>query len=87
MSQQPALVDGVDNLVCDGKTLRSSIDKNCSAAATFIAQVNLYSQALGVAIAQTTYGTDESCDVLVQAVAPHGNRPFFSSFRSSAPTT
>ena len=59
MSQQPALVDGVDTLVCDGvcdgKTLRGSIDQKPGAAATFIAQVSLYSQALGVAIAQTTY--------------------------------
>jgi len=91
MSQQPALVDGVDSLVCDGKTLRGSIDQKPGAAATFIAQVSLYSQPLGVAIAQTTYATDESSetaalqrllsgielsDVLVQADALHGNRPF-----------
>jgi transposase len=93
MSQQPALVDGVDTLVCDGKTLRGSIDQKPGRAATFIAQVSLYSQQLGVAIAQTTYATDESSetaalqrllsgieltDVLVQADALHGNRPFFS---------
>jgi len=91
MSQQLALVDGVDTLVCDGKTLRGSIDQKPAAAATFIAQVSLYSQALGVAIAQTTYATDESSetaalqrllsgielsDVLVQADALHGNHPF-----------
>jgi len=62
MSQQPALADGVDSLVCDGKTLRGSIDQKPGAAATFIAQVSLYSQALGVAIAQTTYATDESSE-------------------------
>lgn len=102
MSQQPALVDGVDTLVCDGKTLRGSIDQKPGRAATFIAQVSLYSQQLGVAIAQTTYATDESSetaalqrllsgieltDVLVQADALHGNRPFFSSLRSRAPTS
>ena len=57
---------------------------------------------LGVAIAQTTYATDESSetadlkrplsgielsDVLVQADALHGNRPLFSSLRSRAPTS
>jgi hypothetical protein len=41
MSQQPALADGVDFLVCDGKTLRGSIDQKPGAAATFIAQVSL----------------------------------------------
>jgi hypothetical protein len=102
MSQQPALADGVDTLVCDGKTLRGSIDQKPGAAATFIAQVSLYSQPLGVAIAQTTYATDESSetaalkrllsgielgDVLVQADALHGSRPFFSSLRSRAPTS
>ncbi len=100
--QEPALADGVDSLVCDGKTLRGSIDQKPDAAATFIAQVSLYSQQLGVAIAQATYATDESSetaalqrllrgieltDVLVQADALHGNRPFFSSSRSRAPTS
>jgi len=47
-------VDGVDTLVCVGKTLRGSIDQKPCAAATFFAQVSLYSQPLGVAIAQTT---------------------------------
>jgi len=44
MSQQPALVDGVDTLVCVGKTLRGSHDQKPGAAETFIAQ--------------TTYATD-----------------------------
>lgn len=63
--------------------------------------MSLYSQQLGVAIAQTTDATDESSetaalkrllsgielsDVLVQADALHGSRPFFSSLRSRAPT-
>lgn len=41
VSQQPALADGVDTLVCDGKTLRGSIDQKPGAAATFIVQVSL----------------------------------------------
>jgi len=33
MNQQPALADGVDTLVCGGKTLRGSIDQKQGAAA------------------------------------------------------
>jgi hypothetical protein len=62
MSQQPALADDADTLVCDGKTLRGSIDQKPGAAATFISQVSLYSQPQGVPIAQTTYATDESSE-------------------------
>ncbi|CAK6698835.1 transposase family protein [Synechococcus sp. CBW1107] len=53
MAVQPGVVEELDTLVCDGKTLRGSIAENASGAATFIAQVSLYSQTLGVAIAQT----------------------------------
>jgi hypothetical protein len=55
MAAQPGVAEEIDTLVCDGKTLRGSIDENASGAARFIAQVSLYSQTLGVAIAQTTY--------------------------------
>jgi predicted transposase YbfD/YdcC len=48
----------IDTLVCDGKTLRGSIDETSSGAGRFIAQVSLYSNSLGVAIAQNTYATD-----------------------------
>ena len=47
-------------IALDGKTLRGSIDQKPVAATTFIPQVSLYSQALGVAMAQTTYDTDEN---------------------------
>jgi hypothetical protein len=40
------------------RMLRGSIDQKPGAAATFIAQVSLYSKPLGVAIAQTTNATD-----------------------------
>jgi hypothetical protein len=50
MAAQLGVADGaVDTLVCDGKTLRGSIDKTASGAARFIAQVSLYSNSLGVA--------------------------------------
>jgi hypothetical protein len=64
--------------------------------------VSLYSQTLGVAIAQTTYATDtrgeiqalrqlleavELEGVLVQADALHANRPFSSTSPSTMPTS
>jgi len=101
MAAQPGVAEEIDTLVCDGKTLRGSIAENDSGAARFIAQVSLYSQSLGVAIAQTTYATDASGEiqalrqlleavdldgVLVQADALHANRPFSSTSPSAAPT-
>jgi hypothetical protein len=89
-------------LVCDGKTLRGSIAETESGAATFIAQVSLYFQSLGVGIAQTTYATDAGSEtqalrqlldatelegVPVQADALHSNRPFSSSSPSAVPTS
>jgi hypothetical protein len=102
MSAQSGVTEGLDSLVCDGKTLRGSISETDSGAATFIAQVSIYSQSLGVAIAQTTYATDAGSEtqalrqlleaielegVLVQADALHANRPFSSSSPSAVPTS
>jgi hypothetical protein len=102
MSAQSGVAEGLETLVCDGKTLRGSIAETDSGAATFIAQVSLYSQNLGVAIAQTTYATDAGSEtqalrqlldaielegVLVQADALHANRPFSSSSPSAVPTS
>jgi hypothetical protein len=102
MSAQPGVAEGLETLVCDGKTLRGSIADTDSGAAIFIAQVSLYSQSLGVAIAQTTYATDAGSEtqalrqlleaielevVLVQADALHANRPFSSSSPSVAQTS
>jgi hypothetical protein len=102
MATQPDVAQELDTVVCDGKTLRGSIDETASGAAKFIAQVSLYSQSLGVAIAQTTYATDASGEiqalrqlleavaldgVLVQADALHANRPFSSTSPSAAPTS
>ena len=47
IASQPGVVDGVETLVCDGKTLRGSIDESTSGAARFIAQVSLYANSLG----------------------------------------
>ena len=102
MSAQPGVTEGLETLVCDGKTLRGSIAETGSGAAAFIAQVSLYSQSLSVAIAQTTYATDAGSEtqalrqlldaiehegVLVQANALHANRPFSSSSPSAVPTS
>ena len=38
MAAQPGVAETVDTLVCDGKTLRGSIDQTASGAARFIAQ-------------------------------------------------
>jgi hypothetical protein len=52
----------MDQLICDGKTLRGSgIDKkNCKHR--FAAEVTIYAGALVVAQAQTTYGTNDSSE-------------------------
>ncbi|MCP9902446.1 transposase family protein [Cyanobium sp. Cruz CV13-4-11] len=49
MAAQPGVTETADTLVCDGKTLRGSIDETASGAARFIAHVSLYSNSLGVA--------------------------------------
>ncbi len=102
MSAQPGVAQGLETLVCDGKTMRGSIAEPGSGAATFIAQMSLYSQSLGVAIAQTTYTIDAGSEtqvlrqlleaielegVLVQADPLHANRPLPSSSPSAAPSS
>jgi len=102
MAAQPGVGESVETLVCDGKTLRGSIAETASGAARFIAQVSLYSNTLGVAIAQSTYATDAGSEIgalrelldrvelgglLVQADALHANRPFFSTSSSVALTS
>ena len=102
ITAQPGVPEMVDTLVSGGKTLRGSIAENASGAARFIAQVSLYSNSLGVAIAQNTYATDSGSEIsalrelldrvelsglLVQADALHANRPFSSSSSSVAPTS
>jgi hypothetical protein len=60
ISQNPCGAADLDQLVCDGKTLRGSIEPITGGGSAFIAQVTLYSAALGVAISQACYvGTPE----------------------------
>ena len=48
IAQIPSGAADLDQLVCDGKTLRGSIEPTAGGGSAFIAQVTLYSAALGV---------------------------------------
>ncbi|QEY32373.1 ISAs1 family transposase [Synechococcus sp. RSCCF101] len=102
IAQIPDGAADLDQLVCDGKTLRGSIEPTAGGGSAFIAQVTLYSAALGVAIAQTCAATGEDHEravlrrllgeldlggVLVQADALHTQKSFFGSSRSREPTS
>ncbi len=102
IAQIPGGAADLDQLVCDGKTLRGSIEPTAGGGSAFIAQVTLYPAALGVAISQAFYATTGNHEravlrqllgeldlegVLIQAVALHTQRPFFGSSRSRGPTS
>jgi hypothetical protein len=102
IAQIPGGAADLDQLVCDGKTLRGSIEHTPGGGSAFIAQVTLYSAALAVAISQACYATGENHEravlkqllgeldlegVLIQADALHTQRPFFDSSRSRGPTS
>ena len=91
IAQIPGGATDLDQLVCDGKTLRGLIEPTAGGGSAFIAQVTLYSAALGVAISQACYATGETHEravlrqllgeldlegVLIQADALHTQRPF-----------
>lgn len=101
VSQIPNGAEGLEQLVCDGKTLRGSAVAAEDGSHRFVAQVTVYARALGVALAQSTYDTGESSEraalkellstlelegVLIQADALHTTRPFFSGAWSRGPT-
>jgi len=102
LAQIPDGAGGLDQLVCDGKTLRGSIESTAGGGSAFIAQVTLYSKALKSAIAQATYDTRENHEhmvlrellssmdlegIVIQADALHTQKPFFGSSRSRGPTS
>jgi hypothetical protein len=60
IAQIPGGAADLAQLVCDGKTLRGSIEPTAGGGSAFIAQVTLYSAALGVAIGQACYATAEN---------------------------
>lgn len=101
-SQTPGGADGLDQLVCDGKTLRGSAVETEDGKHRFVAQVTVYARALGVALAQKSYDTHESSEraalkellsmmkldgVLIQADALHTTRDFFAGASTRAPTS
>jgi hypothetical protein len=102
ISQIPGGADGLDQLVCDGKTLRGSAVETEDGKHRFVAQVTVYARALGVALAQKSYDTHESSEraalkellsmmkldgVLIQADALHTTRDFFAGASTRAPTS
>ena len=102
IAQIPRGAADLDQLICDGKTLRGSIEATAGGGAAFIAQVTLYSAALGVAVSQACFPTGENHEravlkqllgelnlegVLILADALHTQKPFFGSSRSREPTS
>jgi len=93
IAQIPGEASDLDQLVCDGKTLRGSIEPTSGGGSAFIAQVTLYSAALGVAIAyrhatgvnheravlQKLLGKLDLEGVLIQADALHTQQAFLSN--------
>ena len=82
--------------------MRGSIKPPVGRGSAFIAQVTLYTAALGVAISQACYATGQNHEravlrqlfglhdlegVLIQAVSLHTRRWFFGSTRSTEPTS
>ena len=101
VSQIPGGADGLDQLVCDGKTLRGSAVEAEDGGHRFVAQVTVYARALGVALAQKAYDTHESSEraalkellssldldgVLIQADALHTTQSFFAGASPRGPT-
>ena len=92
ISQIPGGKEGLEQLVCDGKTLRGSAIETEEGNHRFVAQVTVYARALGVALAQKAYDTHESSEraalkellsgldlagVVIQADALHTTQAFF----------
>jgi hypothetical protein len=88
MAAQPGVTDTVETLVCDGKTLRGSIDQTAAGAARFIAQSTYATDAGGeIAALRQLLDRVELEGLLVQADALHANRPFSSTSSSVMPTS
>jgi hypothetical protein len=62
ISQIPGGAPALDQLVCDGKTLKGSAIETADGNHRFVAQVTIYARALGVALAQKAYDTHESSE-------------------------
>jgi len=101
ISQIPGGTEGLDQLVCDGKTLRGSALQSGDGSHRFVAQVTVYARPLGVALAQKAYDTSDSSEraalkellstldlegVLIQADALHTTQAFFTGASPRGPT-
>ena len=101
IAQIPGGAADLDQLVCDGKTLRGSAIETEEGTHRFVAQVTVYARALGVALAQKAYDTGESSEraalkellagldlegVLIQADALHTTQSFFTGASPRGPT-
>ena len=62
ISQIPDGGTALEQLVCDGKTLKGSAIETADGKHRFVAQVTVYARALGVALAQKSYDTHESSE-------------------------
>jgi hypothetical protein len=102
ISQIPDGGTALEQLVCDGKTLKGSAIETADGKHHFVAQVTVYARALGVALAQKSYDTHESSEQaalkellstmelegkLIQADALHTTQAFFAGVSSRAPTS
>ena len=102
ISQIPDGAAALDQLVCDGKTLKGSAIETEEGHHRFVAQVTVYARALGVALAQKSYDTHASSEraalkellstmdlegKLIQADALHTTQAFFAGASSRGPTS
>ncbi|MEB3243379.1 MAG: hypothetical protein VKO44_07060 [Cyanobacteriota bacterium] len=102
IDQIPGGAEDPDQLISDGKTLRGSIEPSSGGGSAIVAQMTLYSPALGVAISQACFATGQNHEravlkkllgdldlrgLLIQADALHTQKPFFNSSRSGEPTS
>ena len=62
ISQMPGGADGLEQLVCEGKTLRGSAVETEDGSNRSVSKVTVYARALGVAMAQQAYDTYESSE-------------------------
>ena len=102
ISQIPGGATTLEQLVCDGKTLKGSAIETPDGNHRFVAQVTVYARALGVALTQKSYDTHESSEraalkellstmnlegKLIQADALHTTQAFFAGASSRGPTS
>ncbi|QNG26981.1 hypothetical protein H0O21_12515 [Synechococcus sp. HK01-R] len=59
IKQIPGGATTLEQLVCDGKTLKGSTIETADGNHRFVAQVTIYARALGVALAQKAYDTHQ----------------------------